>query len=61
MHTVYTVLTCTRKQLCLSLIHNDTGTASVTSVMSVTGKSMLNFFNNLIGWMLANAGDATLK
>ena len=48
----------------------DSGTASVTSVVSVTGKKFfhqsscipdIKFFDNLIGWTLANACDATLE
>ena len=57
----------------LRLIHNyyyDVGVASVTNIVSVTGKTIFSiikfipnvkFFNNLIGWMLANTGDVILK
>ena len=48
----------------------DAGAASVTSVVSVTEKSLfhqsncipdIKFFDNLISWTLANARDATLE
>ena len=46
---------------------DDTGAASITSFMSDTGKLFANcipdvkFFDNLIGWTMANACDATLE
>ena len=56
----------------LSLVHNnDDGSVSITSIVSVTGKKSIfhqsnslpdiKFFDNLIGWMLANTGKATLE
>ena len=50
----------------------DAGAVSITSVvhMSITGKKLfpwsnsipnVKFFDNLIGWMLANTRDATLE
>ena len=61
------------KQLVVSLkpgSQYDAGATSVTSVVSLTEKSLfhqsncipdVNFFDNLIGWTLANARDATLE
>ena len=56
----------------LKLVHNnyDPSAASVTSVVSVTGKLFFHwsnsipddkFFANLIGWTLANVGNAILE
>ena len=48
----------------------DAGATSVTSVVSITEKSLfhqsncipdIKFLDNLIGWTLANARDATLE
>ena len=47
----------------------DAGAVSVMSIMSIMhGKNIIslflhvvNFFDNLIGWTMANAGDAMLK
>ena len=72
IHVLYrTAPTNTTTLWILRLVHNyDAGAASVTSVMSITEKSLfyqtncilaVKFFDNLIGWTLVNARNATLE
>ena len=48
----------------LSLVHNDAGTVSVMEKKYFYQSNCIpdiKFFDNLISWTLANAGDVTLK
>ena len=61
---------CILTQNNISEVRHFAGAASIASVMSIKGKSIfyqsncipdVKFFDNLIGWTLANTHDATLE